>query len=159
MDMINQIFGYIDQYMFVLNIALYVILLIPIVFGFIFGTTRGFRKSIYHFIGKAIFYLVFIFTLELVAKALYNSSLFGLPAKLYSLVAHESSTSVVTFKDFFQTWGMSYAQSSGLNLESDYVYALFDMVGVFAFKIVWMIIYFIPINIIYHIIQVFFCLF
>ena len=120
MDAINKVFEFIDQYMFLLNIGLYVILILPIVFGFVFGTTRGFRKSLYHFIGKAIFYLVFIFTLEIIAKALYNSSLFGLPSKLYTLVAHESSTTVVTFKDFFQTWGLSYAESSGMNLDSEW---------------------------------------
>src|SRR5574344_2464927 len=95
-ESIQKILDFINQYMTYLNLGFYVLLSLPIIISFLIGLSRGFKKGIWVFIWRVVYYIVFLLTLNLVANALYNSSLFGIPARLAPTLLGTSDTSIVT---------------------------------------------------------------
>ncbi|MCR5740894.1 MAG: hypothetical protein K6G38_00315, partial [Gammaproteobacteria bacterium] len=104
----EQVINFIDKYQLLINLGFYLIISIPILYGLIDGLNRGFKGGMWRFIKKAIFYLVFIFTLDLICNAIYNSDLFGLGNYLYTTVFKESTTEIITMKDFAETFMLKY---------------------------------------------------
>ena len=121
----EQVFNFIDTYSYIFIIFFYLLLLFPVVFGLINGMTKGFKKGLWNFIFKAAFYLVFIFTLELVTRTIYGSPMFGLANKLYEMLLHESTSTTLTlqefFRLFFKSYAQNFAQAQSLDLDSPYV--------------------------------------
>ncbi len=127
--------------------AVHLLIFLPIVVGLLVGMMKGFRKSATRFFFRLFILLVFILTLNPIAKLLYGSSLFGQAGKIGArLMNGASSTDFTTLKDVLRGYVMSLVTVSneGMaeSLNNPYFLSLIDSIGVFALKIAWGLIFF-----------------
>ena len=154
----ERVLDIIDQYMWTVNLFFYLLLSFPILYNFFRGMEKGFKRSIWNLIFKLLFLGVFIFTLELIANALYNGKFFGLPNAMWRWILKEDTSTVLTFKDFARGFYERYSEqlsgmAGGMDVNNPYTLALVDMFGVFILKIAWGILYFTIIKFLWWVIK------
>ncbi len=139
----EKVINFIVDFKWLISLVLYILLCIPILFSFLGGLKKGFRKSLWVLIMNVGFLLLFILTVNLIAEKIYESSFFGLPAKLEKIVINETSIDTVTFKDLSAKISNYYlSKNNELNLDTDYVKAFVDSLVIYAIKVAWIILYF-----------------
>ena len=128
------------------NILFFSILGLDILFGFI----KGFKKSLYGFIVKLIFVIIFFFTIDLVVNFLWSVEIPAM-GQLFGMI-DSSFSSAASFAQLTDKAVQLYlGDFLGTYATSDQVLALAYSIGMFALKIVYTLLYFTVIQLIYRI--------
>ncbi len=145
MEIIDKILNYVDIFMPVFNILLYVIICIPFLYQSLKGIEKGYKITMWRLLVRLVYLLVFILTLNLVANYLFLSeNLFNLPSWLESQIYRTSSDTTVTFKDLSGVIVDNTISGLGteVNIDGAYLRGLVDSLVLYALKIVYMVLYF-----------------
>ena len=139
MEIIDKILNYVDIFMPVFNILLYVIICIPFLYQSLKGIEKGYKITMWRLLVRLVYLLVFILTLNLVANYLFLSeNLFNLPSWLESQIYRTSSDTTVTFKDLSGVIVDNTISGLGteVNIDGAYLRGLVDSLVLYALKIV-----------------------
>ncbi|MBP5342635.1 hypothetical protein J6Y73_01770 [bacterium] len=144
----DKVLEFLEAREFILQLGLYIVILIPIIFDFILGLVRGFRRALWRLIMRVAMLLIFILTLNKIADLLFNANLFGLPKAIEGWLTGASSDTTITFKDLSHSLQAYYLQemSEDVALNAPYFIALVDSLVRYAIKIIWAILYFLIIS-------------
>lgn len=118
--------------------------------GMLFGFIRGLRKSVYHFLVKLLFYVIFFATLGIAVRFLWSAN-FNFISNVFGMLNIAGLSDATSFKEALPIILESmFGDTINADLNNENFLAFAEGVGLFILKIVYAIIYFTVIQLLYR---------